>query len=397
MGRIAVTRSLQVSDSSVNLGCRRYLQCSKELPGHVQGARESPIDLRGDGQMGHGSVCQPVQRIGRIPSSIQMKGPGRSWARSSRIASSFDLYPADSGPCTVRSTERNEPWGKSLKKLLPAVIVAAILLSGCGGTEDKSPAASTATSTRSAAPVAAPVVERDPTAVTCEKFFTGDKSSPYFLTLYTMGEVQKLGPTATVPAWFQLMVARASNLLDTTVVSGTDELIQLVKAVNEPFVTLIAGSYDTSKMVAADHAGAVARLLAVCPVPSDAVTPTHPPAPVPTPTPTPTVTADPTSTVTYIVESDGPIELVTYTHFIGGSTAQEQDSAPAGGRVEKSYTFKSSDMFQKYGFWSLGVSGMAGPNAATISCSIILHGQVVSTQTSTGPYANVMCNQGSSS
>ncbi|MDP9933832.1 hypothetical protein J2T11_000156 [Paenarthrobacter nicotinovorans] len=143
--------------------------------------------------------------------------------------------------------------------------------------------------------------------------------------------------------------------------------------------------------------------------------PDNPPKPRPSPTPstepmpaqtalvapTPTATAAaPTpkkpkqSLVTYIVEADGPIGIITYTNFVGNKMGQEQASDEVWGPVEKSYEFDASNFESSYGFWSLGVSAQAGAGTSTVTCRIMHDGREISKQTSTGQYSVVTCNAG---
>lgn len=116
------------------------------------------------------------------------------------------------------------------------------------------------------------------------------------------------------------------------------------------------------------------------------------PAPVPSTTFTPPKPKQ--SQVKYIVEADGPIGLITYTNFIGNKMGQEQATEEVWGLVEKAYEFASSDFETRYGIWSLGVSAQAGAGTASVTCRIMLDGREISKQTSTGPYALVICNAG---
>lgn len=98
--------------------------------------------------------------------------------------------------------------------------------------------------------------------------------------------------------------------------------------------------------------------------------------------------------VTYLVEADGTISMVTYTNFVNNQMGQEQSSNEVMGPVKKVYKFDESDFGGQYGFWSLGVNAQAGANTSTITCRILLNGRELAKQTSTGPYSVVSCNAG---
>lgn len=113
------------------------------------------------------------------------------------------------------------------------------------------------------------------------------------------------------------------------------------------------------------------------------------------PTPTPTQAA--TRTVTYVVETDGVIDNITYTNFIGGQLGQEQAAGETPGPVSKDYVFPESDMDggAAHGeLVSLGVGAQAGAGTGSITCRILVDGREVAKQTSTGEYAVVSCNHG---
>jgi hypothetical protein len=146
--------------------------------------------------------------------------------------------------------------------------------------------------------------------------------------------------------------------------------------------------------------------------PNQANPPTFSPTPTPfaTPRPTPSATSKPTAIpstppppppaapkqvhVTYVVEADGPIGIMTYTNFVGNKMGQEQSSDEDWGPVEKSYDFDAFGFESSYGFWSLGVNAQAGAGTSTITCRILRDGREISKQTSTGQYSIVTCNVG---
>ncbi len=113
-----------------------------------------------------------------------------------------------------------------------------------------------------------------------------------------------------------------------------------------------------------------------------------------TPTPTATVTAPPlptTKTVTYVIEADGPIGLITYTNYIERQIGQEQTTNEVNGPVKKTYTFPASAFFEGTSF-SLGVIAQGSGSTTSITCRILLEGHELTKQTSSGPYAAVSCN-----
>lgn len=98
-------------------------------------------------------------------------------------------------------------------------------------------------------------------------------------------------------------------------------------------------------------------------------------------------------TVSYVVEADGPIGVITYTNWIDNQMGQEQ-AADMYGPVTKDYKFKASSFESRYGIWSLGVSAQAGAGTSSITCRILMDGREIAKQTSTGPYSIVMCQKG---
>ncbi|WP_262103466.1 hypothetical protein [Arthrobacter sp. Marseille-P9274] len=98
--------------------------------------------------------------------------------------------------------------------------------------------------------------------------------------------------------------------------------------------------------------------------------------------------------IRYILESDAPIDLATYTTMVGGSTSQTQDSSATKNNLVKTLKYPAGAFSGTYKVWSFGVDGMAGPYASTITCRIEVNGKIVEEQTSTGPYSSAMCNDG---
>jgi hypothetical protein len=245
---------------------------------------------------------------------------------------------------------------------------------------------------------------------TCGRLNNGGADSVFVDAINTMTEIfTPDGPIETVTPAQQAKVDAVSADLEDIAASANDDLKQLVVDSNDAFRDLQSNGYVATEVYVETTKAGMHTLLERCPPSAEqaaAVAGTAAPAatatatPTPKPTPKPTVKPKPkpapVEKVTYEVESNGSIDLITYTHFIGGATAQEQASGPLYGKIQKNYTFKPAEMYQKYSFWSLGVSGMAGADATTITCRILLNGKVISQQTSTGAYANVMCNKGDS-
>lgn len=98
-------------------------------------------------------------------------------------------------------------------------------------------------------------------------------------------------------------------------------------------------------------------------------------------------------TVSYVIEADGPIGVITYTNWIDNQMGEEQTSDVMG-PVTKEYKFKASSFESSYGLWSLGVSAQAGAGTSSITCRILMNGREIASQTSAGPYTIVMCQKG---
>lgn len=98
--------------------------------------------------------------------------------------------------------------------------------------------------------------------------------------------------------------------------------------------------------------------------------------------------------IRYILESDAPIDIATYTTMVGGSTNQEQDASATETKLVKTLKFPASNFSGTYEVWSFGVSGMASANATTITCKVEINGRIVQEQTSKGAYSHAMCNDG---
>lgn len=119
--------------------------------------------------------------------------------------------------------------------------------------------------------------------------------------------------------------------------------------------------------------------------PSIAAAPTLDPEPTPTPTP-----EKPSGmTIKYVVTANGPILSTTFGNMIGGSMSTEQAN-DAASPVSKEYFFPYEDV--SGGFNSFSVYAQAGEGTTTITCQILQNGKPIKKQTSTGPYAVVMCN-----
>lgn len=98
--------------------------------------------------------------------------------------------------------------------------------------------------------------------------------------------------------------------------------------------------------------------------------------------------------IRYILESDAPIDLATYTTMVGGSTNQTQDASATQTKLVKTLKYPSYNFGGTYAVWSFGVSGMASAYATTITCKVEINGKIVQEQTSKGAYATAMCNDG---
>ena len=94
-------------------------------------------------------------------------------------------------------------------------------------------------------------------------------------------------------------------------------------------------------------------------------------------------------TIKYVVTADGPISSTTFGNMVGGSVSTEQaNGAPSP--VSKEYFFPYDKV--SGGFNSFSVTAQAGEGTTTITCQILRNGNEIKKQTSTGPYAVVMCN-----
>lgn len=114
------------------------------------------------------------------------------------------------------------------------------------------------------------------------------------------------------------------------------------------------------------------------------------------PTATPTLataatpTAAPTVTITYVITADGPISNTTFGNMVDGKMGQEQAN-DVSSPFTKEYVFTEEEL--SGAFDSFVVTAQAGEGATTISCQIMANGrELAKKQTSTGPYAVVMCS-----
>lgn len=93
--------------------------------------------------------------------------------------------------------------------------------------------------------------------------------------------------------------------------------------------------------------------------------------------------------VVYEVTSDSTLaSSVTWSTMIGGNMGQEQ-------AVEAPLPFTTELALEKQGmfdFSSFTINAQAAADATTISCKIYKNGEVIAENTSTGPYAVVMCS-----
>jgi hypothetical protein len=87
--------------------------------------------------------------------------------------------------------------------------------------------------------------------------------------------------------------------------------------------------------------------------------------------------------IKYILESDAPIDVATYTTMVGGSTRQTQNSSATKNKLVKALKYPAHNLSGTHNFsgtyevWSFGVSGMAGPYAGTITCKVEMNGRIV--------------------
>lgn len=109
-----------------------------------------------------------------------------------------------------------------------------------------------------------------------------------------------------------------------------------------------------------------------------------------TPTAIPTSTEPQTRKVTYLITADGPILNTTFGNMVNGKLCTEQANDVAS-PFAKEYTF---DKWQfERDFRSLSVTAQAGEGTTTISCQINIDDVPGPVNTSTGPYAVVMCTK----
>ncbi|BCW71868.1 hypothetical protein [Arthrobacter sp. NicSoilB8] len=89
-----------------------------------------------------------------------------------------------------------------------------------------------------------------------------------------------------------------------------------------------------------------------------------------------------------MITADGPISSTTFGNSVGGRMNTEQASDVLSPFV-KEYTY-TQEMFMRKSH-SFSVSAQAGEGATTISCQIKIDDNAGPVNTSTGPYAVVMC------
>jgi hypothetical protein len=149
---------------------------------------------------------------------------------------------------------------------------------------------------------------------------------------------------------------------------------------------LVVTNSDPSELYPAKPGRPVTLVVAT---PAEASKPVELPSSTATPTPTPDPAyRPPSSDVVYTVTSDGPISQVTVGNTIRGKMGTEQfTEQPA--KFTKSYHFDEDLNKQDFDF--LSVNAQAG-GGSTITCAISVNGQEVARQTSSGPYAVVMCS-----
>jgi hypothetical protein len=92
--------------------------------------------------------------------------------------------------------------------------------------------------------------------------------------------------------------------------------------------------------------------------------------------------------VKYEVTSDQPTVDVTYSTYTGDTSGTESSNGIPAPFV-KEFTVETGGTFDYKSFF---LSAMAGSDSATITCTITVDGEVVSTQTATGAYAFATCS-----
>lgn len=110
----------------------------------------------------------------------------------------------------------------------------------------------------------------------------------------------------------------------------------------------------------------------------------------PSPTPTPTPTMPPDRKITYTITADGPILSTTFGNMISGKLSTEQANDVPSPFI-KEYTFSQSQFERD--FRGFSVTAQAGEGTTTISCQISIDDVEGPMNTSTGPYAVVMCTR----
>lgn len=90
----------------------------------------------------------------------------------------------------------------------------------------------------------------------------------------------------------------------------------------------------------------------------------------------------------YSVSGDSTDSNITYSNYTGNTSGSEQASN-ATLPFTKSYTVKQGGTFD---FKRYSVYASTGQTGTSITCSIMLDGKVVSTNTSTGQYASAHCS-----
>lgn len=108
----------------------------------------------------------------------------------------------------------------------------------------------------------------------------------------------------------------------------------------------------------------------------------------PSPAPSESATTPVGRKITYVVTADGPILVTTFGNTIGGRLSTEQAN-DVRSPFKKEYFFTESEL--SGGFNHLSVTAQAGEGTTKISCQILSDGTEMTKNTSTGPYAIVMC------
>lgn len=99
--------------------------------------------------------------------------------------------------------------------------------------------------------------------------------------------------------------------------------------------------------------------------------------------------ANATHSVVYSLTGDSTDATVTYSTFTDGKSGQEQATSQT---LPFTKTIEAKGDSKSLSFNSFTLSGSNGATGTSITCDISVDGKSISTQTSSGPYANVTCS-----